>query len=101
VSDAALLKELLKAESSSRDLLKDAEESAAKRVHDALLNLQEDFRKQRGERLSEIAAEEENFLGGLRQQQHISMTAFEENLKTTELSSVVAFDVLKTILGLS
>ena len=100
MSDTTMLKKLLEAENSSRSLVREAEEAAARRVHDALSALQEDFRRRRGEKLGEIAAEEEVFLRELEEEQKSRMTAFEENLKTVELSFAAAEHEIRKILGL-
>ena len=100
MSDTGILKKLLEAENSSRSLLREAEDAAAKRVHEALFVLQDDFRTRREERLREITAEEESFLRELEEQQKARMAGFEENLKTVEVSFAAAERELKEILGL-
>ena len=101
MSDAAMLRKLLEAENSSRSLIKEAEEAAGKRVHEETSRLQEEFRVRREEKLREIAAEEEKFFSELEERQRTRMAAFEEDLKTVEVSFADADTELKRILGLS
>ncbi|MDR1931423.1 MAG: hypothetical protein LBQ57_01245, partial [Spirochaetales bacterium] len=61
MSDANLLKKLLEAENSGRELVREAQDMADKRVHDVLNSLQDDFRSAREARLKEIAGEERAF----------------------------------------
>ena len=100
MSDTTILKKLLEAENSSRALLREAEEAVIARVHEARAALQEGFRGLRGEKLGEIAAEEEVFLRELEEERESRMAAFEERLRAVEPSFAAAERELKAILGL-
>ena len=100
MSGAPMLKKLLEAENSSRCLLEEAEEAAAKRVREALYVLQEEFQNSRDRRLREIAIEEKKYFHELEDWQKSRMTAFEEELKNVELSTSAAGLELRKIIGL-
>ena len=100
MSDATMLKKLLEAENSSRGLIREAEEAAARRVHDALFAFQEDFRTRREQKIREIAAEEEKYAGELEELQKSRMAAFEEGLKNRDISFAAANREVRKILGI-
>jgi septal ring factor EnvC (AmiA/AmiB activator) len=86
MSDTALLKKLLEAENAGRGLLREAQETADKRVHEALACLQEDLRAAREARLREIAVEEEAFSRELSGRQKRELSAFEDGLAQQKIS---------------
>ena len=100
MSDAAMLSRLLEAENSSRGLLKQAEEAAARRVHEASVALQEESRARREAKLREIAAEEESFLHALEEEGKSRIAAFAESLDAVKVSYDAAGRELRKILGL-
>jgi vacuolar-type H+-ATPase subunit H len=100
MSDVNLLKKLLEAENSGRELVREAQDKADRRVHDVLNSLQDDFRRAREARLKEITEEAQSFTQTLAEEQKKRLSAFEEALRGERISSEDAGRELRKILSL-
>jgi septal ring factor EnvC (AmiA/AmiB activator) len=98
MSDTAPLKKLLEAENRGRELVLQAQETADRRVREALAALQEDLRAAREARLGQIAREEEAFTRELSVLQTQRFSAFEEDLAKQRIAFGDAERELRRIL---
>ena len=101
MSDVTMLKKLLEAETAGRELVREAQETADKRVRESLSAFQDDFRCAREARLKETAAEAESFTTELERNQKARIAVFGETLQKERISSGDAERELRKILSLS
>jgi vacuolar-type H+-ATPase subunit H len=86
MSDGNMLKRILEAENSGRELVREAQEKADARVRDVLAALQEDFRAAREGRLRQILERAREQDAGLRKLQTQRLAGFERNLREQSVS---------------
>jgi hypothetical protein len=100
MSDANLLKRILEAENSGRELVREAQEKSGARVHGVLTSLQDDFRSTREARLRQISEELEAYARELEDSQKKRLAEFEQALRQKTISFQDAACELRKILSL-
>ncbi|MDR1315357.1 MAG: hypothetical protein LBK13_00670 [Spirochaetales bacterium] len=98
MSDENILKKILEAENSGRELVREAQEKADKRVREVLAALQEDFHVAREERFRQLLEESRTRCGELQRLQDEKLAGFERNLREHAVSSGDAAREVRKIL---
>jgi vacuolar-type H+-ATPase subunit H len=100
MNDADMLKKILEAENSGRELVREAQEKADGNVHEVLISLQDDFRSSREARLRQISEEAEAYTLELENTQKERLAEFEQSLQKEKISFQDAGNELNKILSL-
>jgi vacuolar-type H+-ATPase subunit H len=98
MNDTDLLKKLLSAEGSGRELVREAEDEADRRVREALVSLENDFLSAREACLTEFSREIVSYSRSLEDEQNRKLEAFEEALRKERVFSEDAALALRKIL---
>jgi vacuolar-type H+-ATPase subunit H len=101
MTDTDLLKKLLSAEGSGRELVREAEDAAAKRLRETLVSLENDFRSAREACVTEFSRTFSDFSAGLENEQTRKLEVFEEALRKEQIFSEDAARALRKILLLT
>ncbi|MDR1624944.1 MAG: hypothetical protein LBT33_00250 [Spirochaetia bacterium] len=99
MSDADMLKRILEAENSGRELVREAQEKAEARVHEASAALQDDFRAAREGRLRQILEEARDRGRELQELQDRRLAGFERALREQTVSFDDGARVVRQILN--
>lgn len=99
MNDEDILKKILAAENSGRELVREAQEKADGRVREVLATLQEDFRAAREERFRQTVEESRTRYGELQRLQDEKLAGFERDLREHAVSSADAAREVRKILA--
>jgi vacuolar-type H+-ATPase subunit H len=99
MSDANILKKILEAENAGRELVREAQAEADRRVHHARAELQKDFDAARETKLRQVFEESRKLGGELERLQKERLAEFEQSLRSQTVSFDDATRELKKILS--